>query len=122
MDRILIGESIRNHREAMRLTVSELSAATSLRPGYLAAIEAGEVEGVPTRTLQKIADAVGANLDAILTGSAVSTEIREDVRASVRITALTLLFSIAAFGVLLVALVFGLVVSLLNAMIHCFGM
>lgn len=121
MDRLLIGETIQAHRESIRITIPELATAANIRPAYLAAIEAGEVPGVTTRTLSKIADALNVPLNDLLIGTKPGGRSKNSLSLASRIAAATVLFSAFAACVLLVALAFALVSSVLTELILGFG-
>lgn len=60
-----MGYKIKEAREAQRMTQEELSARSGVSRGTICALENGSAKTTTTRTLVKIAQALGTTVDAI---------------------------------------------------------
>lgn len=59
-----VGAAIRRHRDLLRLSQEELADRAGLDRSYLGGVERG-ARNPSMKTLQKIADALGADLDVL---------------------------------------------------------
>lgn len=60
-----MGFKIKEHREALGLTQDQLSEASGVSRGTISALENGTVRATTTKTLLKIAQALGVTVDQI---------------------------------------------------------
>lgn len=60
-----MGYKIREFREARNMTQEQLSAAAGVSRGTISALENGTVRATTTKTLLKIAEALGTTIDQI---------------------------------------------------------
>lgn len=66
-----MGYKIKEFREARKMTQEQLSAAAGVSRGTISALENGTVRATTTKTLLKIAEALGTTVDQIFFKEAV---------------------------------------------------